>query len=53
MHASPGSSPAAVTSSHPGSSRRPHLRDNLATLDLHLTESDLGASDAGIGLIDQ
>ncbi|RAG80522.1 aldo/keto reductase [Streptacidiphilus pinicola] len=52
----------------PGSSRRPHLRDNLAALDLHLTATDLrdidaalpdtraqGArySDHGIALIDQ
>lgn len=52
----------------PGSSRRPHLRDNLAALDLHLTATDLGAIDAavpdtgaqgarygdhGIGLIDR
>ncbi|GAA1828869.1 aldo/keto reductase [Actinomadura chokoriensis] len=52
----------------PGSSRRPHLRDNLAALDLHLTASDLKAIDAavpatgaqgarygdhGLGLIDQ
>ncbi|YCK38080.1 aldo/keto reductase [Actinomadura sp. ATCC 39365] len=52
----------------PGSSRRPHLRDNLAALDLHLTAADLAAidvavpdtgaqgarySDHGIALIDQ
>ncbi|WP_030410580.1 aldo/keto reductase [Streptomyces sp. NRRL S-1448] len=52
----------------PGSSRRPHLRDNLAAVDLHLTATDLGTIDAavpntgaqgarygdhGIGLIDQ
>ncbi|MEU9480888.1 hypothetical protein [Streptomyces sp. NPDC048191] len=52
----------------PGSSRRPHLRDNLAALDLHLTATDLGDIDAtvpdtgaqgarygdhGIALIDQ
>ncbi|BDM69816.1 oxidoreductase [Streptomyces nigrescens] len=52
----------------PGSSRRPHLRDNLAALDLHLTAADLsdidgavpttgahGAryGDHGIGLIDR
>ncbi|MER7987848.1 aldo/keto reductase [Streptomyces noursei] len=30
----------------PGSSRRPHLRDNLAALDLHLTAADLSAIDA-------
>ncbi|MYT32975.1 MULTISPECIES: aldo/keto reductase [unclassified Streptomyces] len=51
----------------PGSSRRPHLRDNLAALDLHLTDTDLGDigaavpavgaqgaryGDHGIGLID-
>ncbi|MCP2351758.1 aldo/keto reductase [Nonomuraea roseoviolacea] len=32
----------------PGSSRRPHLRDNLAALDLHLTATDLGAIDAAV-----
>ncbi len=32
----------------PGSSRRPHLRDNLAALDLHLTAADLGAIDAAV-----
>ncbi|MFI1202774.1 aldo/keto reductase [Streptomyces sp. NPDC020883] len=32
----------------PGSSRRPHLRDNLAALDLHLTATDLGDIDAAI-----
>ncbi|MEU8319650.1 aldo/keto reductase [Nonomuraea sp. NPDC048881] len=52
----------------PGSSRRPHLRDNLAALDLRLTAADLAAidvavpgtgaqgarySDHGIALIDQ
>ncbi|WP_369354837.1 aldo/keto reductase [Streptomyces sp. cg2] len=49
----------------PGSSRRPHLRDNLAALDLHLTATDIDAaipdtgaqgarySDHGIALIDQ
>ncbi|AOR29917.1 aldo/keto reductase [Streptomyces fodineus] len=52
----------------PGSSRRTHLRDNLAALDLHLTATDLGDIDAvvpdtgargarygdhGIALIDQ
>ncbi|MFI1295017.1 aldo/keto reductase [Streptomyces noursei] len=52
----------------PGSSRRPHLRDNLAALDLQLTATDLGRIDAavpttgaqgarygdhGIGMIDQ
>ncbi|NUW34682.1 aldo/keto reductase [Nonomuraea sp. SMC257] len=32
----------------PGSSRRAHLRDNLAALDLHLTAADLGAIDAAV-----
>ncbi|MEV5572174.1 aldo/keto reductase [Spirillospora sp. NPDC052269] len=32
----------------PGSSRRPHLRDNLAAVDLDLTEADLGAIDAAV-----
>ncbi|EME99958.1 aldo/keto reductase [Streptomyces mobaraensis NBRC 13819 = DSM 40847] len=32
----------------PGSSRRPHLRDNLAALDLHLTATDLGDIDAAV-----
>jgi diketogulonate reductase-like aldo/keto reductase len=32
----------------PGSSRRPHLRDNLAALDLHLTAADLGDIDAAV-----
>lgn len=32
----------------PGSSRRPHLRENLAALDLHLTATDLGAIDAAV-----
>lgn len=32
----------------PGSSRRPHLRDNLAALDLHLTAADLDAIDAAV-----
>ncbi|KPC58369.1 aldo/keto reductase [Streptomyces chattanoogensis] len=32
----------------PGSSRRPHLRDNLAALDLHLTPADLIAIDAAV-----
>lgn len=32
----------------PGSSHRPHLRDNLAALDLHLAASDLGAIDAAV-----
>ncbi|MFI7107913.1 aldo/keto reductase [Nonomuraea sp. NPDC050227] len=32
----------------PGSSRRPHLRDNLAALDLHLTATDLAAIDAAV-----
>ncbi|MFE3262578.1 aldo/keto reductase [Nocardia sp. NPDC059091] len=32
----------------PGSSRRPHLRDNLAALDLHLTAADLSAIDAAV-----
>ncbi|MGW2425761.1 aldo/keto reductase [Streptomyces sp. NPDC001709] len=32
----------------PGSSRRPHLRDNLAALDLHLTTADLSAIDATV-----
>ncbi|MQY09369.1 aldo/keto reductase [Actinomadura macrotermitis] len=32
----------------PGSSRRPHLRDNLGSLDLRLTAADLGAIDAAV-----
>ncbi|MEV5779249.1 aldo/keto reductase [Streptomyces antimycoticus] len=32
----------------PGSSRRPHLRDNLAALDLHLTAIDLGDIDSAV-----
>ncbi|WP_233273216.1 aldo/keto reductase [Streptomyces broussonetiae] len=32
----------------PGSSCRPHLRDNLATLDLQLTTTDLGRIDAAV-----
>ncbi|WP_438490665.1 aldo/keto reductase [Streptomyces sp. S186] len=32
----------------PGSSRRLHLRDNLAALDLHLTAADLSAIDAAV-----
>ncbi|WP_214415884.1 aldo/keto reductase [Sphaerisporangium fuscum] len=32
----------------PGSSRRPHLRDNLAALDLHLTATDLSHIDAAV-----
>ncbi|MFD9634970.1 aldo/keto reductase [Streptomyces violascens] len=32
----------------PGSSRRPHLRDNLAALDLHLTATDLRDIDANV-----
>jgi Predicted oxidoreductases (related to aryl-alcohol dehydrogenases) len=32
----------------PGSSRRPHLRDNLAALDLHLTCADLDQIDAAV-----
>ncbi|MEV6046913.1 aldo/keto reductase [Streptomyces xanthochromogenes] len=32
----------------PGSSRRPHLRDNLAALDLHLTVTDLADIDAAV-----
>ncbi|WP_131738153.1 aldo/keto reductase [Actinomadura roseirufa] len=32
----------------PGSSRRPHLRDNLAALDLQLTAADLNAIDAAV-----
>ncbi|MGI5157817.1 aldo/keto reductase [Microbispora sp. CA-102843] len=32
----------------PGSSRRPHLRDNLAALDVHLTATDLGHIDAAV-----
>ncbi|MER6570469.1 aldo/keto reductase [Streptomyces sp. NPDC001093] len=32
----------------PGSSRRTHLRDNLAALDLHLTATDLGNIDAAV-----
>ncbi|MEU3374102.1 aldo/keto reductase [Streptomyces sp. NPDC006660] len=32
----------------PGSSRRPHLRDNLAALDLRLTSADLAAIDAAV-----
>ncbi|MFI0901029.1 aldo/keto reductase [Streptomyces sp. NPDC020983] len=32
----------------PGSSRRPHLRDNLAAVDLHLTATDLADIDAAV-----
>jgi aryl-alcohol dehydrogenase-like predicted oxidoreductase len=32
----------------PGSSRRPHLRDNLGALHLHLTATDLGDIDAAV-----
>ncbi|MFI7694160.1 aldo/keto reductase [Nonomuraea sp. NPDC049655] len=32
----------------PGSSRRPHLRDNLAALDLRLTAADLAAIDVAV-----
>ncbi|MFI9047458.1 aldo/keto reductase [Streptomyces sp. NPDC053427] len=32
----------------PGTSRRPHLRDNLAARDLRLTAADLGAIDAAV-----
>ncbi|MEV5752359.1 aldo/keto reductase [Actinoallomurus sp. NPDC052308] len=32
----------------PGSSRRPHLLDNLAALDLHLTTADLAHIDAAV-----
>ena len=32
----------------PGSSRRTHLRDNLAALDLHLAPSDLDEIDAAV-----